>query len=198
MRRLLLAAAVLGTVGLGPVAHAKLDAEQWKSVQAEVARLFVAVGAAEEKAAAVKKLVEDDDARSWKILGDVVVKEAALWTGLQGQVNEKVLAIGDIQAKPFSQRLPEDQQHLQDLSKDLATIEAQLRNERSIYDAIVAALSAGPEALRKNLIARGKASPDWAVRAAAARVAGTHPEEKESAEFLQRSLDQDKDPRVRL
>jgi hypothetical protein len=187
MRRLLLLAAFLGSFGVaGPAAHAKLDAEQWKSVQAEVARLFVTIGSAEEKAAVVKKLVEDDDARSWKILVDVVTKEAALWTGLQGEVNAKVLAIGDIQAKPFSQRYPEDQKNLEQLGKDLATLEVQLRNERGIYDALVAAVAAGPEALRKNLVARAKASPDWPVRAAAARVAGAHPEEKDATDYLQR------------
>jgi uncharacterized protein YegL len=198
MRRLPALVAVVFLLAFSGAARAKLDAEQWKQVQTDAARLFVAVGSAEDKAELVKKLVSDEDPRSWKLLADAVIKEAGLWIGLQSQLNEKTLEAAEIQGKPFSQRYPQDQQHLTELEKDIALLDTQLKNERAIFENVITAVAAGPEALRKNLLSRGKSSPDWATRAAAARIAGMHPDEKESNEFLQRTLEQDKDARVRI
>jgi hypothetical protein len=197
VRPLAVLLAAVAAVSLSSRVHAKHDAETWKGLQAEAARLFVAPGNPDEKKSLINLLVEDQDARAWKLLADALVQEAKLWVDLKEEARKKNAEVFAILETPYSKRYPKDEENLQKWQKEVNALDIQARNEAQTLDALVTALSSGPEALRKNVIARGKAAPEWEVRAAAGRVAAAHAAEKDSRDFLQRSLEQDKDPRVR-
>jgi hypothetical protein len=192
------AVAVLVLLGAGVPAAAKLDAEQWKAAMEEYTRVFSAPGSELDKTQIEKTLVSDEDARSWKLLVDALVKESEFWLRAQTELNEKTVVVNELLAKGLKGYSTEDEKLLQKLQAELPGLESAVRIEKGILQAIIDALAAGPEALRKNILARGKAAPEWNVRVAAARVAAKNPSDPDAKSYLQQALERDKDARVRL
>jgi hypothetical protein len=193
---LLVALAVLPI--LAREAPAKLDGEQWKAAQARYDQLFPFPGSKEDKAEVARLLASDGEARSWKLLGDALVKESEHWVFAQQEVGRKVDQVAEVLSRPSAKRVPEDETNLQRWQEELKQLEAAARLEREILDDLLGVLADGPEALRKNLLQRARGATEWPVRAAGARIAARHPEEKEAQGYLQKVLEQDKDGRVRL
>ncbi len=186
-----------------PEAQAKLEGAEWKQVETDFARLFTPapgrLGFKADKQTLVELLLKDGEARSLKMLGDVLVGECTLWVEARRAVREKEDLIFPVLKKPTKDRTAEEEQAMFAAQKELAPLEAAATLEREVLDAVVGAVSSGPPALKANLFGRAKAAPDWNLRAAAAQVAAAQPTEKDSAAFLSRVLNpaSEKDPRVR-
>ena len=193
---------VLGTLLLPTLserpAQARLDAEVWRQVQQDHAKLFAGPGKFSAKAKNLALLLEDGEKRSWKLIVEGLVKEAEFWVLRQKAVREKELQIDEVQSKPMAKRYPEEQKNLVKWKEELDKLERAARGELETLNDLTAAVAGGPEALRKNLFNRAKGPVGWSVRAAAARVAAVRPDEKLSFEYLTKVLTGDKDPRVRM
>ncbi|MFM8980494.1 MAG: HEAT repeat domain-containing protein [Planctomycetia bacterium] len=204
MRRVpaLLALFAVLVVGAAP-ALAKLEPAEWKVVEQEFARLYTPapgkVGFEADKGSLLNLLIQDAEARSFKLLGDALLAECTLWLNAQKAVAETSEAIGLVLTKPSKARTPEEEAKMFQLQKELPRMEEDARIERVILGNIVKAVGGGPAPVKAALYARAKSSQDWTLRAAVAQVAGVEPTEKDAASFLVRSLapSSEKDPRVR-
>lgn len=179
-------------------AHARLEAKQWRQVEEDAQKLFAKPGKREAKTDVIALLVQDGEKRSWRLLVEALVQEAAHWVTTQKAVREKELQIDEVQSKPMAKRYPEEQRNLGKWKEELATLEQGARDEQATLEGVTQVVAEGPEPLRKNLFNRAKGPVDWSVRAAAARVAAVRLDEKQAFGFLTRVLSTDKDPRVRM
>lgn len=185
-------------LALAASAAARLDAKAWAEVEEQALRLFGTPGQRQAKADVVARLGGDGERRSWKLLVDGLVKEAEAWIEAEKGVQDKETQIQSVQSKPMAKRYPEEQENLRKWQEELKGLEAVAVEQRGAFGDITAAVAQGPDALRQSLLQRAKAAPEWPVRAAAVRVAAAHLADKEAYEFLLRSLEKDKDPRVRM
>lgn len=196
-RRLLLPLLLVLPAVAAPVAHARLEAAQWREVQERAGRLFKEGGNRDEKLEVLDMLAVDGEPRAWKLIIEGLVAEAEHWTDASEAVRAKEDQIDEVQAKPMAKRTPQEQRELNGWKQELADLEAASGAERDVFEAFTRSVANGPEALRKNLFNRARGPVPWTVRAAAARVAAVNPQEKLSFEHLSRALNGDKDPRVR-
>lgn len=194
---------LVALLGVQAPALAKLEPAEWKVVEQEFARLYTPspglVGFEADKGSLLNLLIQDGEARSFKLLGDALVAECTLWLNAQKAVAETTEAIGVVLTKPSKARTPEEEAKMFQLQKQLPRLEDDARIERVIMGNIVKAIGGGPAPVKAALYARAKSSPDWTLRSAVAQVAGAEPTEKDAASFLVRSLapSTEKDPRVR-
>ena len=194
---LLATLAALLFVGAPPV-EARLDGKTWRAVQSDAEQLFGKPGEREAKARVVGLLLKDNERRSRRLLVDALVKEVEAWVKVAKQSEEVIQKIDAVESKPVARRYPEEQKNLVRWREDLAGIDAQVREQQSIFNDFTADLGKAPESLRKYLYEKTKRKGSWPVRAAVARVAAANPKEEISAEHFSRAIAHDKDPRVRL
>lgn len=195
--------ALLLLSALPGAAYAKLEGAEWKQAETEFARLFTPppgrLGFKADKLTLIELLLKDGEARSLRMLGDALVGECTLWLEARKAVHEKEDLIFPVLKKATKDRTPDEEQAMFAAQKELGPLEEAATLEREVLDALVAAIGAGPAALKANLYGRAKAAPDWNLRAAVAQVAATQPTDKDASAFLSRVLNpsSEKDPRVR-
>lgn len=186
-----------------PAAEAKLEGAEWKQVETEMARLFTPLpgkpGFGADKLTLVELLLKDGEARSWRMLSDVLVGECTLWLDAHKAVRETEDKIFPTLRKATKDRTKEEEEAMFKAQAALPALEETARTEREVLDKVVQAVAGAPAALKQNLFGRAKGPADWFLRAAVAQVAAADPLEKDSAAFLVRSLapSSEKDPRVR-
>ena len=203
--RLLLCALPLAALLVRPLpaAEAKLEGAEWKQVESEMARLFTPLpgkpGFGADKLTLVELLLKDGEARSWRMLSDVLVGECTLWLDAHKAVRETEDKIFPTLRKATKDRTKEEEEAMFKAQAALPALEETARTEREVLDKVVQAVAGAPAALKQNLFGRAKGPADWILRAAVAQVAAADPLEKDSAAFLVRSLapSSEKDPRVR-
>ncbi|MDA1195328.1 MAG: hypothetical protein O2894_09090 [Planctomycetota bacterium] len=181
-----------------PSADAKLDGKEWKAAQEEFNRLFAARGFAEDKAAVLKKIAEDDSGRAWRLLADGLFKEVEILAGIEKELVDASGEQSAVLQRGMKGFTAEDEARTKALAAQIKELDAALELERRAVTGVVEAVCAGPELLRKNILGRAKSGGDWPYRAAAVRVAVLTMGEKESWSHLLRTIDKDDDPRVRL
>jgi hypothetical protein len=184
-------------------ASAKLDAAEWKVVEAEFNRLWMPppgkLGFEADKTGCVNLLIKDAEPRAYKLLVDALVSECRLWHDAQTAVNAHVEKIAVTLTKPSKARTQPEETEMFRLQAELPKLEDDARVEKVVMGQLVKAIGDGPEVLRTNLFARAKGQVDWTFRSAVAQVAAAKPLEKDATAFLSRSLNPagEKDPRVR-
>jgi hypothetical protein len=196
---LALAAATLLLCFAAPTARAKLGSQEWKAVQGEFERLFGSPGNAEDKVALLKRIADDGTGRAWRLLSDALFREVELHSGLEKQISEASDEHAQVLERRFQKGgTPEDEARCKELQAQLEQLEKEVASERKALDAVVGAVSQGPEVVRRNILQRARTGGDWPYRAAAARVAAHTIGERPSWDYLQKAIAKDEDPRVRL
>jgi hypothetical protein len=195
MPRTLLLASLL--VLLASPASAKLDAAQWREAETRFKALFAQTGETEAKGEVLRLLAKDGEVRAYRLFAEGMVLEAAHVATVARAYEEKAARWAQLLAMKYAEMRPADQQELVQVQNDARYLERAKAAEAKVLDVLVGlAVEGGPD-LRKGMILRAKGHSDWAVRAAAARIAGATAPEAPSRAFLQDALEKDKDARVR-
>ena len=178
-------------------AQAKLSNAEWKQLQTDYAEIFGKKGQPIEKAAVMKRLLEDGESRAFKLIGDGLILECrAVWE-LRAKLQSITSEHAKYMAKRFTGNKVEDEKEMQQLQKDLQQIELEIDVEKKALESVLDAVESAPAALRSNLLRRAKSTKDWTYRAAAARLAVRNIKEKDAKSHLQKLFSGEKDPRVR-
>ncbi len=193
-----LVALVLFVAGGASSADAKMKAKEWKEAEAKFRKLFAERGNVDEKIAIYKKIASDGSGRAWRVMAEGLFLEVQRWWDIQNELVEMGKEHATILQRSQKGFTPNDETRVQDLQEGMKLLEEDLRTERKALDAVTKLVTEGPEALRKNIIKRAKAGGEWPYRAAAVRVAVACMNEKGSWSYLQNTIENDKDPRVRL
>jgi hypothetical protein len=203
MRRRPLALALLpllaALLALGaPPAAAKLDAAEWKEAEAKFKTLFAETGETEAKGEVLRLLAKDGEPRAFRLFAEGMVLEAAHVAKIAKAHEEKAARWAQLLAMKYAEMRPADQEELVRVQSDARYLERAKQAEEKLLDVLVGlAVEGGPD-LRKGMIQKAKGHSDWAVRAAAARIAGATVAEPVSKAYLQQALEKDKDARVRI
>ncbi|MEZ6008754.1 MAG: VWA domain-containing protein [Planctomycetota bacterium] len=200
-RRFLSTALVVALVApfVTPFSSASADfaPAEWKAIQAEFAELFSRPGFPEEKSQLLKRLVEDGSSKALKLVGEALVKECELFGDVRSAW--QVATMDNLKALEgaIDGYTPEETRAVRDAPKALAAAEEALKLEQRALSEALDAVKAAPAVLRDTLFKRAKTSKDWMYRAAAARLAVMRLPEAESVEYLRRTMNGEKDGRVR-
>ena len=199
LQRLVLVALCFLGVSLTPFvrpASAELSGKEWATLTATHKELFSAPGQLDEKKAVLEQvLAQGAHPKALKLLGQALLMECTVWWKVHKE-------LGEVTGK-YSERMveitnytEEEEAELKGLKAEVDRVEKVAETERAALVAVIDAILAGPEALRKNILKRA-ASGDWAYRAAAIRIALRTYEESESKTFVNRMMLKEKDHRVR-
>ena len=178
-------------------AHAKLDHKDWKQLQSDYLLYFGQRGSPFDKSAVMKRLVQDGERRSRKLIASGFALECRLVWELQKQLQDTTAEHIKAMKTRFHGGGKEDEQLMQDLQKDLATYELELKVERNALNAVLKIIAEAPEAVRSELMKKAKSNKEWTYRTAVALLAVHNIAEGSSKNYLQRMFIGEKDPRVR-
>ena len=195
VRRLLV---VLSLLLSAVPAFAKLDGPQWVEAERDFRRLLANPGETDKKLEFVKKVADDGEPRSWKVLADALMIESQHVARLSMTVQADTTALQALLAKPRSQMYPADEEKMRELQRSVSEGERTRVDEERTLKALVASATALKEDGRKVLLSVGRGNKEWSTRAVIARVAATAPDDAIAKAVLVESLEKEKDPRVKL
>jgi hypothetical protein len=197
-RRTVCLLALLASAVLTPPAEAKLSSQEWKEAEAQFKEFFSQRGFPEEKREVLQRIATDESGRAWRMVAEGLFLEVKIWSEVQAEIVELTKEQIGILQRHKGGYTPDEEFRLKELTGLLEDLEKTARFERKALDHVVAEVSKGPEALRKNILKRARPGSDWSYRAAAVRVTAANTKEKGSWTFLQKAIAHDEDPRVRL
>jgi len=181
-----------------PRADAKLSSKEWKETETLFKTLFRQRGNPKGKAAVLAKVIEDGTSRAWRTMAQALLLEVELWAAIQDDYVRASNEHGEILQRSIKGYTAVDENRAKELQAQMKQLEADQKAEGAALQAVVTAVTGGPEELRKNILQRALTASDWQYRAAAIRVAVATMGEKPSRSFLNKALVSDKDPRVRI
>lgn len=197
MRRLAVAALLL--LAAAPAALAKLDGDQWKSLETELRSLMKNPGTPERKVELLKQAGQDGESRAAKLVADAVLAESVHLTALALEEEKALPRLQELLGKNWKTEMTAElMTEMKGLQARVATLAGDKADERRVIDAALSAAMAGGAEYRKAIFAACRAHKDWAVRAACARMAAMAVEDEPAKGVLSDSLEKEKDPRVKV
>jgi len=181
----------------GGTADARLAGKAWKAAETLFGTLFAQRGNPAGKRAVLATIAEDASGRAWRLMADGLFKEVVLFDEIMTEFVRASSEHGEIMQRGIKGFTADDENRAKTLQARLTELDAEIREERAALAAVVEAVSAGPEILRKNILQRAKTGA-WTARAAAVRVSVETMSEKASRAYLLKTIAGDKDPRVRM
>lgn len=196
MRRTGLALALLVLAARG--AAAKLDGPEWLAAEQKARTLFAQPGDAEGKALAVKEVLRDGEPRAWKLLADATLLECGHLARTGEKLSKALTELQGLIGKKASEMFPQDRENMYRLQGEVSDLEAVRAGCNATVDVLVRAFAGGDEPARRQLLALARGHKEWVVRATAARVAATAPDEALGKQVLAEALTATQDPRVKV
>ena len=196
MRRSVLALAVVLASAARPVA-AKLDGPEWLAAEQTFRKLFAEPGEADGKAAAVDAVVKDGETRAWRLLAEGALLEAGHLARTGEKLSKAITELAALLGKKAAEMYPADRENMFRLQIEVSDLETLRVASDTTLGKLVTTFTTGPEEGRRQLIALAKGHKEWTVRAIAARVAATSPDEAAAKGMLTEALASNQDPRVK-
>ena len=179
-------------------AVAKMDGAQWKDTETKFRALFANPGMTDDKMPLVKQIADDAEPRSFTLVADGLVLEAGHVGRIAENLATQLAELKKYLGKKDDKWYPGDEAKMAEAQQQVGTLERQKADEQRVLKALVAAGTAGSEAMRKTILAKCNGSKDWSIRAEGAKLAGSVPDEVGSQAMLQASLEKETDARVRI
>jgi hypothetical protein len=198
MKRRTLALVPLLALAFATDALGKLEPADWQKVEKQFKEMFPEAGMPVEKSEVVRQLGKDGEPRAFKMLTEAMVLEAGHVATIAKAHAEALEKLQPMLARNYREMSQGDYDAMVAAQADARTLDRAKTDEAKLLDLIVETVAAGPEELRKGVLARSKGHAEWTVRAAAARLAAATAEDAASKAILQEALEKEKDPRVRL
>lgn len=195
MRRLLLLPLLLLFVA---PAFAKLEGAQWTEAEKHFRLLFSRTGEPDSKIDAAKRIAEDGEPRSFKVISDGVLLQAGHVLKLADKLSKDLSGLQVLLGKKLSEMYPADRDEMYRLQGTVGVLEAQRGEEEKVLRQLVVIVNGGSDGLRAQTLKACRGNAEWLVRSIAARLAATKPDDALSHDVLVESIEKEKDPRVRL
>ena len=176
-------------------AAAKLEPAQWTEAEHTFRVLFAQAGEPEKKREAIKAVVKDGEPRAWNLLSEGVILTAAHLYKINEAYAKNLTQLQGFQGSKHSDAEWDVMGRLQ---SEVSQQEGQRAQEDGVLRALVQTFGDATEDGRKFILAKARGAKEWALRAAAARIAALAPDEASSKLTLAESFAKDSDPRVKV
>jgi hypothetical protein len=177
-------------------AWAKLEGPAWQALETEMRALLKEPGTPERKIELLAQAAKDGEPRATKLVADALLAEAGHLARIAAEIEKDETALQELLAKPLAKMYPAEMTEMKRLQSVVGQAHRKKADEKRVLDGAVKAALAGGPAYRRAVFAVAKGHGDWPVRAAAARLAASGPDE-EGAKAVFAEVEKDKDPRVR-
>lgn len=199
LRRSFAALAVcLLALSFGRRAEAKLEGPKWVEAEKAFRALYAYPGEADKKIEAAKPFFEETDARAFRLIADGVTLEVGHATKTAADLGTKLNRLQILLGKKSSEQTGNDQNEMWRLQDEVSVLEKTKGEDEKVIRTLVGFAAEGVEGFRREIIKVTRASPEWPMRAVAARVAARAPDEEASKPALVDLLEKEKDPRVKI